>query len=204
MTDHPSPETTRPETNSLETSSLETSSLETSSLGGTSPRSGAPDTGSSLDHERERLARIALTQLIEPARSTWSEVIGEHHSATDVYRAVLNGTIDEIIREAMSKVAADAFARARLADQLARVDPDAILDHAAGRGYRYVIPGDPEWPSQLDRLTGQRPVHRATGAPLGLWVRGLLSLEALHDAVTVTGSREPTSYGIDFAGPARS
>lgn len=179
MTDHPSPEL----------SVIEASSLKTA----------GSDAGSLVDLERERLARVALTQLIEPARSAWSAVIGEYESATALYRAVLDGTISESIRETTGEVAADAFDRARLADQLAGVDPEPILAHAADRGYRYVIPGDHEWPSQLDRLTGQRPVHRTTGAPIGLWVRGTLGLGALEHSVAMTGSREPTAYGSDLA-----
>ncbi|MGH3977232.1 MAG: hypothetical protein ACRDS9_28550, partial [Pseudonocardiaceae bacterium] len=103
MTDHPSPEI----------------SLEASSRKG-----GDSDAGSPVDLERERLARVALTQLIEPARSAWSAVIGEYDSAVDVYRAVLDGTINESIHETMNELTADAFARARLADQLAGVDPE--------------------------------------------------------------------------------
>ncbi|WP_328530171.1 DNA-processing protein DprA [Nocardioides sp. NBC_00368] len=179
MTNHPAPKVTPPNAQPVET--------------------GAPDVTSPVDLDRERLARVALTQLIEPARSAWSAVIGEHESATDLYRAVLNGTLDETIRERMSEVAADAFARARLAEQLADLDPEVILTHAANRGYRFVIPGDQEWPSQLDRLTGQRPIHRVSGAPLGLWVRGNLDLGALHDAVAVTGSRAATPLGCEVS-----
>jgi DNA processing protein len=57
---------------------------------------------------------------------------------------------------------------------------------------RYVVPGDPEWPSQLDDL------HDA--APLGLWLAGAghLRLLALR-SLAVVGARSATSYGEGIA-----
>ena len=59
-------------------------------------------------------------------------------------------------------------------------------------GARYVVPGDLEWPSQLDDL---RDV-----APLGLWLAGAgdLRLLALR-SISVVGARSATTYGEAIA-----
>lgn len=172
-----------------------------------SPATSSPAAVSALDRERERLARIALTQVIEPAQPGWSEALSKHHNATGLYRAILNGTTNQTLGGSMSgpmsaptgESAGESFSDARLAERLAGVDPEEILNAAVEQGYRYVIPGDLEWPSQLDRLAGQPPVHRVTGAPVGLWVRGLLSLYQMQQSYSITGSRDASSYGIDLS-----
>jgi DNA processing protein len=80
-------------------------------------------------------------------------------------------------------------------------DAAAVLDRAAARGMRLVVPGDLEWPSQLDDLWlpggGQ---HRAACPPLGLWVRGTAHLRrTVLRSVAVVGSRAATSYGSHVA-----
>ena len=59
-------------------------------------------------------------------------------------------------------------------------------------GGRFVCPGDPEWPGQLDDLGDARPV--------GLWVRGRpdLRIWALR-SVAVVGARACTPYGAHIA-----
>jgi DNA processing protein len=65
-----------------------------------------------------------------------------------------------------------------------------------------VIPGDEEWPGRVDDLTalpagtGGRTGQHAV-APLGLWVRGAVSLhKALDRSVAVVGARAASSYGV--------
>lgn len=71
-------------------------------------------------------------------------------------------------------------------------DAEADLETARRTGARFVIPGDPEWPAQLDDLGDARP--------LGLWVRGTpdLRLWALR-SVAVVGARACTEYGAHMA-----
>ena len=59
-------------------------------------------------------------------------------------------------------------------------------------GARYVVPGDLEWPSQLDDLRD--------AAPLGLWLAGAgdLRLLALR-SISVVGARSATAYGEGIA-----
>lgn len=66
------------------------------------------------------------------------------------------------------------------------------LRHAAGRvGARLLVPGDPEWPTGLDRLLAP---------PYCLWVRGGGDLAGLaRRAVAVVGSRAATPYGLGVA-----
>lgn len=78
------------------------------------------------------------------------------------------------------------------ADQLAPdVDGDQILRHATADGIRLVIPGDDEWPTQVDQL----PVP-----PLGLFVRGQENLRLIAArSVAIVGSRAATGYGLRVA-----
>lgn len=64
--------------------------------------------------------------------------------------------------------------------------------HAGKIGARFVVPGDPEWPTQLEDL--------GDTAPLGLWVAGAghLRLLALR-SFSVVGARSATAYGEGIA-----
>ena len=85
------------------------------------------------------------------------------------------------------------------AARLATTDVDATLERAAAGGMRFVIPGDEEWPAQLDDLHGVAPLHERGGTPIGLWVRGPLRLDQLAGSVALVGSRSSTSYGEEVA-----
>ncbi|MER6096916.1 DNA-processing protein DprA [Streptomyces sp. NPDC001728] len=71
-------------------------------------------------------------------------------------------------------------------------DPDRDLDTVHRLGGRFVVPGDTEWPRQLDDLGDTRPV--------GLWVRGPADLRtwALR-SVALVGARACTPYGAHTA-----
>lgn len=76
--------------------------------------------------------------------------------------------------------------------RLDAADPDADLDVASRCGARLVVPGDHEWPAQLDDLGAARP--------LLLWVSGAPDLAGLtRRAVAVVGARACTSYGEGVA-----
>ncbi|MEZ0578876.1 DNA-processing protein DprA [Nocardioides sp. MH1] len=85
------------------------------------------------------------------------------------------------------------------AARLPGVDAEATLARAAAGGTRFVIPGDEEWPTQLDALHAPDPLHERGGVPIGLWVRGPMRLDTLAEAVSVVGSRTSTSYGEEVA-----
>ena len=62
--------------------------------------------------------------------------------------------------------------------------------------FRATAPG----PQELDDLDHVEPLHGATGAPLGLWIRGTGNLAELSAAsVAVVGARDCTPYGAEAA-----
>lgn len=136
--------------------------------------------------EADRVARVALTRLVEPGHLAMLEVVrqlGPHVVLEDLRRQARNDP--EV---------------ADLAPRLAELDPEGDLERAARIGMRFVIPGDEEWPRRLDDLTGDIRIQRLGSVPIGLWVRGPLRLDKLGDAVAVVGSRSSTSYGDIVAG----
>lgn len=143
---------------------------------------------SAPERERERLARVALNLLFEPGDKRLDALLAGM-DAVELFRA-LRHPRDKAAQEASADVAA----------RLDALRPDDVLDNADRLGIRFVIPGDAEWPAQVGDLTGKEPVQDRAGAPLGLWVRGPLSLTELDRSVAVVGSRSATTYGTEAAG----
>ena len=76
----------------------------------------------------------------------------------------------------------------RWAARLGEVPPEHTLDAWRRGGIRLVIPGDAEWPGQLDVLGDARP--------WALWIRGNADLRyACLRSVSVVGTRAATAYG---------
>ncbi|WP_435242623.1 DNA-processing protein DprA [Streptomyces cucumeris] len=133
--------------------------------------------------EEERLARAALTRLVEPGDTTagrWLRRMGPV-----ALRRALSGQGPPPPGAGRERLAGCALRAAGL-------DPAADLARAAGRGGRFLCPGDREWPGQLDDLGDARPV--------GLWVRGPASLRiwALR-SVALVGARACSDYGAHVA-----
>jgi DNA processing protein len=134
-------------------------------MGGLMPGAGA-----------DRRARALLTRVAEP---------GDRHVAGLVRDRGPQAAVDALRDPASAR--AEAYAA-----RLEAADPDADLARAAAVGGRLLIPGDLEWPSQLDDL-GER-------APWALWVRGAADLRmSCLRSVAVVGSRAATSYGTQVA-----
>lgn len=136
--------------------------------------------------DQERLARVALSRLTEPGDSRFTKLVAEF-GGTDLQSALLRqrdaqGMLDD------------------LAVRLGSADPVRELERADRLGIRFVIPGDPEWPRQLDDLMHAPELHKRGGPPIGLWVKGPLRLDQLAAAVAVVGSRSATTYGEHVAG----
>ncbi|GAA5011747.1 DNA-processing protein DprA [Kitasatospora paranensis] len=109
-----------------------------------------------------------------------------HHGATNVIDAIRG-------RLALGPLGLDPDRLADYRNRLPGVDPIADLNRIRGGGGRFLIPGDPEWPSQLDDL--------GDGRPVGLWVRGTGSLRLLAlRSVAVVGARACSVYGAHVAG----
>jgi DNA processing protein len=133
----------------------------------------------------DRLARLALSKLGEPGSLRISGLVAEL-GAQRLYALLRAGDDAGGLRE-------------DLVSRLAELDPERDLDRAARLGIRWVVPGDPEWPLPVDDLDATQPLQGLGRAPLGLWVRGPLRLDALPAPVAVVGSRSAPTYGTDVA-----
>ena len=147
----------------------------------------------------ELLGRLVWSSVCEPGDRHAGAVIAELGAASALalvagreaaVAAALAGTpawADEFADGAEWRTALERW-RPRL--DLARALANGR--NAARIGARFVIPGDAEWPTQLDDL-GRR-------APVALWVRGRPG--ALVDcarAVSIVGARACTDYGARVA-----
>jgi DNA processing protein len=136
--------------------------------------------------EEERLARAALCRLTEPGDPRLSSLVSELGATT---------VRDHLLAERdVSGLATDIAAR------LAVIDPRRDLDLARRGGFRFLVPGDADWPDGCDDLATPAPVQQRGGVPLGLWVRGRLPEHLGQRSVAVVGSRSATTYGADTAG----
>ncbi|WP_406112310.1 DNA-processing protein DprA [Kitasatospora purpeofusca] len=135
--------------------------------------------------EPERLARAVLSRLGEPGDAALGRWLARL-DALDVVRAIRGGTSAE-------QLGVDAARLAAYRARTAGLDPVADLERVRAAGGRFIIPGDTEWPSQLDDL--------GEGRPTGLWVVGTGSLRLLAlRSVAVVGARACTAYGAHVAG----
>ncbi|MHA3724155.1 DNA-processing protein DprA [Leucobacter sp. HY1910] len=126
----------------------------------------------------ELIARIAISRAVEPGDRRLVTLLAEHSAA-------------ELASDPSSWLSVR---------ELARVDLDEAkktLQHAEQQHLTPIIPGDPHWPDQLERLDllcSTDPL--APAPPIMLWVRGDASLLSnLAACVAVTGSRACTGYG---------
>lgn len=74
------------------------------------------------------------------------------------------------------------------------VSIESLVAATKQAGARFLIPGDPDWPQQLDDL-GVVRANGIGGVPLGLWVLGDLAAATEQTPVAIVGSRACTSYG---------
>ncbi|MFD7918599.1 DNA-processing protein DprA [Streptomyces sp. NPDC059740] len=147
-----------------------------------------PDERGEEARDTERLARAALTRVVEPG----DETVGRVVSAIGAVRLLelLTCSGDPPPRVAELGLGASKLAGLRL--RATDLTPRADLATVAAAGGRFVCPGDEEWPRQLDDL--------GAGRPLGLWVRGEPNLRFLAlRSVAVVGSRACTEYGAHEA-----
>lgn len=145
-----------------------------------------------MEPDGERRARVALSFLAKPGDPVLGAAL-RARTATEVLALVTGG---------------DADGEALLADQ----EEDAVLGRAVrcwrerlgefpstGRlaawqegGMRLIMPGDAEWPTQLDDLGDVRP--------LLLWARGSADLRlTCVNSASMAGSRAATGYGQHVA-----
>ncbi|EFQ83154.1 DNA protecting protein DprA [Aeromicrobium marinum DSM 15272] len=116
-------------------------------------------------------------------------------------RLVLSLAAEPGDRGQRARVADRGLATVAAAVRAARaVDEASVLAQADTLGLRWISPGHPEWPAQLDDLDQVDEPGLTGGAPWGLWVRGSGSLaELCRRSVAVVGARECTTYGAEVA-----
>ena len=137
-----------------------------------------------VDQEAERRSRMLL--------SLWSEP-GDEHLVAHVAAVGAARVVDEILAWASPLRRAPAMeTRIGTSPRDAALLAEPLGERAARCGARYVVPGDAEWPTQLDDLL--------TRAPLGLWVAGAANLRTMAAfSVAMVGARASTPYGEGVA-----
>lgn len=130
----------------------------------------------------ERSTRLALAHVIEPGDPQTARLVETHGV------------------EAVWKRLRTEGSSSRWAPRAAVFELPAAVERTRACGARFLIPGDEEWPVQLEALVGCEPVQERTGEPLGLWVRGSGNLgDVAGRGVAMVGSRASTAYGEHVA-----
>ena len=140
----------------------------------------------------ERRARVALSFLAQPGDPVLGAAL-RSFSAEELLGAV-TGTDEAGVLALSGQALGPPLARAadRWRDRLGEVPSVARLAAWEQSGLRLVLPGDGEWPTQLDDLGDARP--------LVLWVRGTADLRfACLNSVAMVGSRAASGYGNHVA-----
>ncbi|MFF4778789.1 DNA-processing protein DprA [Microtetraspora fusca] len=146
--------------------------------------------------EAEILARVAIMRMAEPGDQVMGRLIARYGAVAAAAQAQRGVLPAEFVSEEIGR--ARAAGRPPTLDRLAASwvarYADPVRDLADGReqGARLVVPGDPEWPTQLDDLGDRRPY--------GLWLHGTVNLRfACLRSVAVVGARAATAYGVQVA-----
>ncbi|MBX6767611.1 MAG: DNA-protecting protein DprA [Actinomadura rubrobrunea] len=134
----------------------------------------------------ERLARAALTATAEPGDALLNRVI-DRLGPVGAVEAIRTGRIpDDLLSERVVRRVEHWRIRS------AAADPGRDLEICERLGGRLICPGDPEWPTTLDDLGGERPY--------ALWLRGPGDLRnTCLRSVAMVGSRAASSYGLRLA-----
>jgi DNA processing protein len=145
-----------------------------------------------VDTDGERLARVALSFLAKPGDPVLGAAL-RSRTASELLALVTGADADgEALVAGQAADAALGRVVPRWRDRLGEIPSTARLAAWQESGYRLVIPGDAEWPTQLDDLGDTRP--------LVLWARGAADLRlTCVNSVAVVGSRAATGYGNHVA-----
>jgi DNA processing protein len=145
-----------------------------------------------MSPDAERRARVALSFLARPGDPVLGAAL-RTRTAGEVLALVTGADADGeavLAEEAEDAVLHRAVERWR--DRLGEIPSAARLSAWQEGGYRLIVPGDAEWPTQLDDLGDTRPIV--------LWLQGTADLRfACVNSVAVVGSRAATGYGQHVA-----
>lgn len=135
----------------------------------------------------ERLARAALTCIAEPGDPAMGALL-RICAPAEIVAAVIENRTPSPAALGPGGIAGIDRALRRWAARLGEAPSEPALDAWRRAGIRLVIPGDAEWPGQLDVL--------GDAGPWGLWVRGNADLRyACLRSVSIVGTRAATAYG---------
>ncbi len=131
------------------------------------------------DDDRDRIVRAALSRVIEPGDP-----------------AALAAFAGLSPQETWDLLSSGAPGLDRWSTRMDEANPERDLERAAAAGCRFVIPGDAEWPAQIEVLADAGQLSRRGGVPYGLWVRGEADLrQVLERSVAIVGARACSQYG---------
>lgn len=134
---------------------------------------------SDTDRQHDRIARAGLSRVIEPGDP----------AALDTFAGMEPAEIWQALRS-------DDPRLVRWSTRLADALPERDLERAEAAGARFVVPGDDEWPEQVEVLADAGLQSRRGGVPFGLWVRGGANLRlATERSIALVGARACSSYG---------
>jgi DNA processing protein len=151
--------------------------------------------------DEQRHARLLLNHVVEPADTGIGRIL-QRCGPVEVLAAVEAADLPDL--------EPDPARRARLAERcgglrlrLGRESIEAGLAAADGVGARFLVPGDPDWPTAVDDLDDQQPI--------GLWIIGAAPwAEPAADllapdvgpglSISMVGARACTGYGAHVAG----
>jgi DNA processing protein len=142
--------------------------------------------------DAERRARVTMSFLADPGDPVLGAAL-RSRTAAEVLAATTSVTEDGELQLA-GPPEQDALSRAmrRWRRRLSLVPSVARLAAWQQGGLRLIMPGDTEWPGQLDDLGDARP--------LLLWAQGNADLRyACLRSVAVVGSRAASGYGLTVA-----
>jgi len=135
-------------------------------------------------HDAERVSRVTLSYASEPGDDITAAMIARYGSVETVDAITSSRPPD------LRSVDHDAVIdwQDRLSAQLRTRTPSGVMEAALRHGMKVVIPGDPDWPTQLDDLPNP---------PVALYVKGDLSPlgRDTTSIVTLVGARAATGYG---------
>jgi DNA processing protein len=124
----------------------------------------------------DRQARLQLMSAIEGGSAFWNREIAQH-SSVEVLARLRAGDYQEHSPSA--------------ARRILQVNPESLLELISEVGARLLIPGDSEWPTQLDDLEAP---------PFALCLRGEADLRTLAlCSIAIVGARAASNYGARLA-----
>jgi len=145
-----------------------------------------------MSPDGERRARVALSFLAQPGDPVLGKAL-RTRTASELLALVTGADADgQAMLAGEAEDAELARALPRWRERLSEIPSTGRLAAWQEVGMRLIMPGDAEWPTQLDDLGDARP--------LLLWARGTADLRlTCVSSVAIVGSRAATGYGQHVA-----